>query len=393
MSHLPDKPIVLNALCVGSGGNATLAKALPKEFSRLGRKTTLLLTTDKALHVEISHHFDGHDDVDVHWAPAETANRITRLSWERKTLPGWLRERDALAILQLNGMAVLGLRWPTLAHLGDPWPYLPVAYTALKHHFIAFGRRRAHRHSLRRAETTPYINASFTSNFLRDLIAQNHGPAARSMPVFYNGLPDHLIDTSSDQDVALDQREPMVLTVSNVSRYKRQEMIIKALRLIPNEIDGKPLRYHIIGWCNPAYKTSLEKLIRELKLEERVVLEGRVGDERLAEAYKTARVMAFLSVCESFGIPIVEAQSRGTPVVVSNEAALPEVAGDGAIIADADTPEAAAAAIRKAFEADASLIARGRENIKRFRWHDTAKGMVAEMDRLHAAFVQLNLSS
>ncbi|MEM1010731.1 MAG: glycosyltransferase [Planctomycetota bacterium] len=387
MSTRADKPIVVNALCVGSGGNATLAKALPTEFARLGRRTTLLLTKDKELHVEVADHFAGRDDIDLYWAPAATAERFKRLAWERRTLPDWLRERDALALLQLNGMAVRGLEWPTLAHLGDPWSYMPAAYTAMKHHVIAFVRRRAHRIAVRRAERSSHITMSFTSHFLRDLIAHHHGPSAKSMPVFYNGLPDHLVDVDLSDDVPLTAREPMILTVSNVSPYKRQEMIIRALPLLPDSIDGQPLRYHIVGYCSSDYRASLERLIRELKLEDRVVLEGRVGDERLAEAYRTARVMAFLSVCESFGIPIVEAQSRGTPVVVSNEAALPEVAGDGAIIADAGTPEAAAAAIRKAFDADASLIARGRENIKRFRWHDTAKGMVAEMDRLHAAFV------
>ncbi len=378
---MPDaRPIVVNALCVGSGGNATLAQALPSEFASLGRPSILLLTEGRSLHQEIAGYFGNNHHVRIVWAPSDTAKRLPRTLWEKRELPELLRRENALALLQLNGMVVPGLEWPTLAHLGDPWPYLPIAYTSWKDHILAFGRRRGHRMAIR----LPFVNASFTSHFLRSLIVKAHGQSAATMPVFYNGVPDHLVDDV--EVVPLDEREPMLLTVSNLSPYKRQAMIIKALPLLPETLDGKPLKYHIVGFCDPVYQKELDELIASLGLQDRVVMEGRVSAERLTEVYRTARVMPFLSVCESFGIPIIEAQSYGLPTVISNQAALPEVAGDGAVVTDADTPEAAAEAIQKALEPDPLLIERGRENVKRFRWHDTAAGMVEEMDRLASQF-------
>lgn len=76
---------------------------------------------------------------------------------------------------------------------------------------------------------------------------------------------------------------------------------------------------------------------------------GRVSDEELADLYRAASVVAVPSLYEGFGLPILEAMACGAPVVASSRGAMPEVAGDGAIVAD-PTPDALAVAIREALD-------------------------------------------
>lgn len=76
---------------------------------------------------------------------------------------------------------------------------------------------------------------------------------------------------------------------------------------------------------------------------------GRVSDEELADLYRAASAVVVPSLYEGFGLPILEAMACGAPTVASNRGAMPEVAGDGALLAE-PTPPALADAIRAALE-------------------------------------------
>ncbi len=76
---------------------------------------------------------------------------------------------------------------------------------------------------------------------------------------------------------------------------------------------------------------------------------GHVNDEDLADLYRAATVVAVPSLYEGFGLPILEAMACGAPTVASNRGAMPEIAGEGALVAD-PTPDALAEAIREALD-------------------------------------------
>jgi glycosyltransferase involved in cell wall biosynthesis len=88
---------------------------------------------------------------------------------------------------------------------------------------------------------------------------------------------------------------------------------------------------------------------REVLGDARVTWLGRVDDESLADLYAAAAVTAFPSLHEGFGLPAVEALACGSPLVVSDRGALPEVVGDAAIVT-APTVEAVAEGLRAALE-------------------------------------------
>ena len=108
----------------------------------------------------------------------------------------------------------------------------------------------------------------------------------------------------------------------------------------------------------------------------------------LAAVYRACHVLAFPSIHEGFGRPIIEAQACGLPVVVADTASAHEIAGDGALIHAPTDAADLAAKVRTALtelETHASLVRRGFENIQRFSWAEHARLLTEIYARLHAA--------
>jgi len=110
-----------------------------------------------------------------------------------------------------------------------------------------------------------------------------------------------------------------------------------------------------------------------------LVLADAPDDEALAREMASAAVCCLPSFSEGFGLPALEAMACGTPVVVGDGGALPEVVGNAGIVC-APEPEAIADALRRALT-DPSLGERGRERALRFPWSRTAAGWLESLRR------------
>lgn len=134
-------------------------------------------------------------------------------------------------------------------------------------------------------------------------------------------------------------------------------------------IAGRP------GWL---YEAIFEQVRRE-SLEDRVLFPGFVADADLPALYSLADLLAYPSLYEGFGIPVLEAMACGTPVVTSNNSSLPEAAGPAALLVDAEDVGALAEAMMRVLEDEqlrAQMIARGYEHARRFTWQRSAAALL-----------------
>ena len=107
-----------------------------------------------------------------------------------------------------------------------------------------------------------------------------------------------------------------------------------------------------------------------------ILLPGYVAGETLGRCYSRARVFAFPSLDEGFGMPVLEAMSAGVPVLAANRAALPEVCGDAALMVDPEDVGAIAAALGQLMGDESlreKLIARGLDRAAQFSWEKAAE--------------------
>jgi glycosyltransferase involved in cell wall biosynthesis len=112
----------------------------------------------------------------------------------------------------------------------------------------------------------------------------------------------------------------------------------------------------------------------------RIHLPGYVNDEDLPGLMAGARLFVFPSLYEGFGLPILEAQSVGVPVMSGKGSSLPEVAGEAALFVDPTDVEAIAQAMLQLSQDETlrqTLIAAGHRNVQRFSWQKAAAETLA----------------
>ena len=191
------------------------------------------------------------------------------------------------------------------------------------------------------------------------------------------GLPDNVTPVA---EAELRRRHelggaPIVLTVSAKRPHKNLERLLDAIAMV--EADPQPLL------VAPGYETVFERELRK-RAGERVRFLGWVDDDELEGLYRAATCFVFPSLAEGFGLPVLEAMVRGTPVACSRIGPLEEVAGKAALYFEPTDTEEMAHAIESLL-ADANLRTwlreAGRERAKDFSWARTAEATIASYER------------
>jgi glycosyltransferase involved in cell wall biosynthesis len=170
---------------------------------------------------------------------------------------------------------------------------------------------------------------------------------------------------------------PLVLSVSARRPHKNLERLIDAIR-------GLDVRATLVlpGYPGPG---DAELAARG---GDRVRILGWVSGADLEGLYAASACLAFPSLAEGFGLPVLEAMRRGLAVACSNASSLPEVAGDAALLFDPLSVDAIASAVGRLLgdgALRAELAARGRERAAEFSWQRTADGTLAAYDAAMAA--------
>jgi glycosyltransferase involved in cell wall biosynthesis len=130
----------------------------------------------------------------------------------------------------------------------------------------------------------------------------------------------------------------------------------------------------LVGSMRWKYEKDIA-LIEQLSLQSRVKILGHVEHGELVALYNLAKALVFPSYYESFGIPILEAQACGCPVITSKTGGTPESAGNGALYVEPDNVTSIANSIIELLSSDnvkKSMVEKGFSNIKRFSWRNTA---------------------
>ncbi len=178
---------------------------------------------------------------------------------------------------------------------------------------------------------------------------------------------------------------PYFLYLRTLQPRKNLSRLIAAFgRLIRRRGDPASLQLVIAGRPGWLYRDLFAQVQRE-RLEGSVLFVGYVPDEDKPPLLSGAVGVLFPSLYEGFGLPVLEAQACGCPVVCSNTSSLPEVAGEGALLVDPLDEGGLVRAMERLLEERnlrEDLVEAGFENLRRFSWAGCARTVLDVIERL-----------
>lgn len=297
-------------------------------------------------------------------APARTRKPMLRTAWEFVNLPKVVRKHSIDLLFTPSGTITPTCPVPQISLAQNPW-CLAAVQRGASEHLKASIQRKAYRIAWRNAGMMAY-----NSEHMRDLYFRNGtGTSEAKHIIVYQGINDNTHEAAVRHSGTL--KDPnTILSVSAMAHWKGAIALVKAhaklLKL------GLASRLELVGpWPDERYRLAVDRAISEMGTSKNVEITGKVSVDELHRRYAKATVFCLMSRCESFGIPAVEAQAFGTPVIGSNICATAEICGKGGLYSHPDNQEELVKNLSRVLS-DPSFRERlssdARRNADRFRW-------------------------
>ncbi|CAN7152984.1 glycosyltransferase family 4 protein [Caballeronia sp. LjRoot31] len=191
-------------------------------------------------------------------------------------------------------------------------------------------------------------------------------------------IPHGIDEAFAENNIPFVADAPYILYPGNRRKYKNLDRLMTAYAR--SSLPAKGIFLMLTGDPDPAIKERAHSL----GISWRLRFSGRVSDDEMPKLYRGAMLVAFVSLYEGFGMPIVEAMASRTPVMTSNVTAMPEVAGGAALIVDPFSVAEITTALDRLAQDSVlreELIGRGVERATHFRWNIAASALWAIIDQ------------
>ena len=298
----------------------------------------------------------------------------------RRELP--IRTRDLLRWWRLRP-------WPPLDWIAGPadWVYCPAEYSVparrarravtshdvLQHlRFQPAKNRELLAAAFRRADLILSVS-HFNTRQLLDAFPWCEGRVAY-VP---NAADDLFFEPATPRerervraDLGLPARVPYLLSVANFQARKNLLRLIRAVAALP-EVTAGDLALVLLGTGAEDEARPLREAIAAVGRRALIRMPGYRQGEVFRAAYAEATALVFPSLCESFGIPVVEAMAQGIPAALADSTALPEIGGEAGWYFDPENEGAITATLRDLLDHPDECgrrVAIGRIIADRYRW-------------------------
>jgi len=218
------------------------------------------------------------------------------------------------------------------------------------------------------------------SNFSKNEIIRYMEVEADKIKVIPCGVDHHIFHTHYDKDAINKIKNKYgiqgsyFLYLGTLEPRKNVKCLVRAYILLLKRCSNCPMLV-IAGKKGWLYEDIFSLIIEE-KIQDKVVITGYVEENEVPILMNGAFAFLFPSLYEGFGLPVLEAMACGTPVITSSLSALPEVAGQAAILINPKIEYEVCEAMQELLEKSAlrnQLIKAGMIHSQKFTWERAAK--------------------
>jgi glycosyltransferase involved in cell wall biosynthesis len=264
------------------------------------------------------------DVVACHGIPS---TRVGRIAYEQLALPMVARRAHLRVLISTCNVAPMARACRSVVVIQSlQFMDYPEAYGRARAEYL----RRMVAVSARRADAVVAV-----SRWSKDQIVDRLGVSPDRIVVAPHGLSTHVRAAMETSDIPgdslTDETIPIILFVSSFYRFKNHSRLIQAFARVADTI---PHRLVLVGRAADVPAHELEDVARREGVAHRVRLVGPMRHEAVPALIRSADVVAYPSLYETFGHPVIEAMALGRPIVTSARGATAEVAGDVGILID-----------------------------------------------------------
>jgi glycosyltransferase involved in cell wall biosynthesis len=313
-----------------------------------------------------------------HRAPAATERWWLRAVWESAFLPRLARRLSADVVFSPAGVTVATLRIPQVCFCQNPWCLVPSLKRTAAGRVKAALQRHAYRAAVHQAAAMV-----FNSHYMLEAYSRNAGCAPAHSVIAYQAISEATHEAASRAGGPRVANQ--IVSVSAMAPHKGAETLVQAIGVLRQQFDCACRLVLVGGWPDRSYERKVREAVRQQHLEDLVRFAGHVPEDELHGLYASSRLFCLMSRCESFGIPAVEAQAFGTPVVSSNCCAIPEICGEGGVYRDPDDVRGTANAIHELMSSQnlwEKHSQAARRNAAHYRWSESSLPMLEVFDSL-----------
>lgn len=314
----------------------------------------------------LSHLEDVGPNVDVREGPPASVHWARRALWEVRAVRRLAESWGASAVVAYSGVRLPRLRVPQVCVACNPRPLVRVPFWEVEQ-----GVKHRLQRALYRWSSAGAVWTLFNSEHLRGLYERNGTPVDALSLTVPHGLNDELFAAAATRPAGEERARYAIVSASVWSPYKGAEALVEALWTLRERRDV-PARLTLAGpWPEARYERRVRRLVDRLGLTEAVSFPGFLSRDELYTRYAQARVFCLPSFTESFGLPALEAQAFGTPVVGSSTTAMPEVCGTGGVYCEPGDPERLVERLHEVLADPVrwkALAMAARENAQQYRW-------------------------
>ena len=296
--------------------------------------------------------------------PASMAMR----SWGRWNFPAVNRSLRPAQLIHGTNFVVPPSRLPRLATVHDCW--------ALRHP----------------DQCTPVVNRAM--NVLRRAVSSGahvHTPSRATADAVSEIFPRAAVTVvpwAAPRQSSTDHRPPALArwapntpVIASIGTLDHRKNLVRLIAAFASLATDFPDLLLALAGAPGNAMPAIEQAINELPVElrKRVVLLGGVDHDQAMWLYRNCSALAYPSLDEGFGFPLLEAMTAGVPIVAANTGSLPEIADDAALLVDPLDTEALAHGLSIALSDSGrrqELIAAGTARLSHFSWPATADGLL-----------------
>jgi glycosyltransferase involved in cell wall biosynthesis len=327
-------------------GVQRFAIEIAKQLKKLYGDEVVFVSPNGILHQDIA------KDLDV-----EIIGKRTGHFWEQLDLPQYLKKQGSPLLLNLANTAPVFYRNKIVTIHDVAFNIYPQTYSKT----FLFSYKILIPNIIKTSKLVITV-----SNFSKQEISRFYHVANENISIVYNAVNEDFKPVL----VPDLQEENYFLAVSSLNYRKNLVSVLQAFDAVSTQ--NESIKLYLIGDLDTKSftKIDIDKYLRN----PRIRILGRVTDSELVKYYTNARGFLYPSLYEGFGIPPLEAQACGCPVLVSNTSCLPEVFNDSALYCDPFSIDSIKSGMLSLLDEDTrkSLQIRGQENVKRFSWEQSA---------------------